>query len=129
MYEYPCAYEPGNELEPYYPIFTEPAQKNYKLCQQLIRFPQIVALGRLAEYRYFDMDDAVNNALKIFNSTFYLPLISVIMPVYNGDEYVEDAVESILQQTVRDFELIIVNDVTLIILKLSLRDWLKRIRE
>jgi UDP-galactopyranose mutase len=69
VYEYPCAYESEKGLEPYYPIFTEQAQQNYKLChQRLTRFSQIVALGRLAEYRYFDMDDAVDNALHLFNT-------------------------------------------------------------
>jgi len=32
------------------------------------------------------------------------------MPVYNDGEYVGAAVESILRQSVRDFELVIVND-------------------
>lgn len=69
VYEYPCAYEPETDLEPYYPIFTELAQQNYKHCHQLLGcFPQIVALGRLAEYRYFDMDDAVDNALHIYSA-------------------------------------------------------------
>jgi glycosyltransferase involved in cell wall biosynthesis len=38
------------------------------------------------------------------------PLVSVLMPVYNCAEYVKDAVESILVQTFRDFELIIIDD-------------------
>lgn len=38
------------------------------------------------------------------------PLVSVLMSVYNGDEYVGEAVESILTQTLRDFEFIIIND-------------------
>jgi glycosyltransferase involved in cell wall biosynthesis len=38
------------------------------------------------------------------------PLISVLMSVYNGQAYVAEAVESILHQTFRDFELIIVDD-------------------
>ena len=38
------------------------------------------------------------------------PAISVIMPVYNGDGYLEAAVDSILAQTFSDFELIIVDD-------------------
>lgn len=68
VYEYPCTYESEKGLEPYYPIFTEQAQHHYKLChQQLTCFPQIEALGRLAEYRYFDMDDAVDNALSCFS--------------------------------------------------------------
>ena len=36
--------------------------------------------------------------------------ISVIMPVYNAEKYLATAIESVLQQTFRDFELIIIND-------------------
>ena len=38
------------------------------------------------------------------------PLISVLMSVYNGERYLAAAVDSILAQTERDFELIIVDD-------------------
>ncbi len=38
------------------------------------------------------------------------PLISVVLPVYNGAADVEKAVDSILAQTFTDFELIIIND-------------------
>lgn len=38
------------------------------------------------------------------------PAISAILPVYNGQAYVREAVESILAQTFTDFELIIIND-------------------
>ncbi|MDD2399284.1 MAG: glycosyltransferase [Sulfurovum sp.] len=38
------------------------------------------------------------------------PLISVIMPVYNGEKYLRDAIDSILNQTFTDFEFIILND-------------------
>lgn len=37
-------------------------------------------------------------------------LISVILPVYNAAEYVEEAIKSILDQTYPNFELIILND-------------------
>jgi glycosyltransferase involved in cell wall biosynthesis len=36
--------------------------------------------------------------------------ISVILPVYNSEEYIRQSVESVLNQTFHDFELIIVND-------------------
>jgi glycosyltransferase involved in cell wall biosynthesis len=36
--------------------------------------------------------------------------VSVIMGVYNGERYLHEAIESILQQTFTDFEFIIIND-------------------
>lgn len=38
------------------------------------------------------------------------PTISVLMPVFNQQRYVEDAIKCILRQTVSDFEFIIVDD-------------------
>lgn len=37
-------------------------------------------------------------------------VISVIMPVYNAQNYIKEAIESVLWQTFKSFELIIVND-------------------
>lgn len=39
-----------------------------------------------------------------------MPVVSVIMPVYNAAKYLQKAIDSILHQTLSDFELIIVND-------------------
>ena len=38
------------------------------------------------------------------------PRVSVVMSVYNGEPYLREAVESILNQTYQDFELIIIDD-------------------
>jgi len=38
------------------------------------------------------------------------PKISVLMSVYNGEPYLQEAVDSILKQTYQDFEFIIVDD-------------------
>ena len=37
-------------------------------------------------------------------------IVSVCIPTYNGEQFVAQAVESILQQSFSDFELIIVDD-------------------
>lgn len=38
------------------------------------------------------------------------PIISVIMPAYNSQNYIAEAIESVLNQTFTDFEFIIIND-------------------
>ena len=38
------------------------------------------------------------------------PKVSVIMPVYNGEKYIGKAINSILNQTFKDFELILIDD-------------------
>ena len=38
------------------------------------------------------------------------PRVTVLMSVYNGEKYLEDAINSILQQTFADFEFLIIND-------------------
>jgi len=38
------------------------------------------------------------------------PLVSVVMAVYNGEPYLQYALDSILGQTFRDFELIVIDD-------------------
>jgi len=39
-----------------------------------------------------------------------MPLVSVIMPAYNAEKTIDVAIESVLKQTVSDFELIIIDD-------------------
>lgn len=39
-----------------------------------------------------------------------MPKISVVMPVYNGEKYLRESIDSILDQTLDDFEFIIIDD-------------------
>jgi glycosyltransferase involved in cell wall biosynthesis len=38
------------------------------------------------------------------------PIVSVVMPVWNGERFLEAAIESVLSQTFRDLELVVVDD-------------------
>src|SRR5476651_2363164 len=38
------------------------------------------------------------------------PTITVLMPAYNAERFIGEAIASVLQQTYTDFELVIVND-------------------
>ncbi len=64
--EYPQMHIQGKNT-PYYPIFTEKNKiqyNQYKIYAKTI--PNLILVGRLAEYQYFDMDDAIENALEKF---------------------------------------------------------------
>ena len=37
-------------------------------------------------------------------------LVSIITPVYNGEKYIKDCIESVLNQTYKNLEMIIIND-------------------
>ena len=41
-----------------------------------------------------------------------MPEISVIVPVYDVEKYLPECIESVLQQSFKDFELILVDDVS-----------------
>lgn len=47
---------------------------------------------------------------KNMSKTNYTPIISVVMPAYNAGKYIGQAIESVMAQTMRDWELIIVDD-------------------
>jgi len=64
--EYPKAYQPNVDI-PYYPIFTKENQELYnKYKEEVDKFENLVLVGRLAEYRYYDIDDVVKRALEVF---------------------------------------------------------------
>jgi UDP-galactopyranose mutase len=65
--EYPQAHRPG-ETEAYYPI---PRPENKELCDKYLNEVRklngsVVFAGRLADYKYYNMDQVVARALKLF---------------------------------------------------------------
>ena len=66
--EYPKIYNPETDI-PYYPVFTPDNIKLYlKYKEEADKFENLVLIGRLAEYRYYDMDDVVKMALEVFET-------------------------------------------------------------
>lgn len=39
-----------------------------------------------------------------------MPLVSVVIPVFNGEKTIRETIESVLNQTLTDFELLVIND-------------------
>lgn len=67
MREYPQAWDGSDQsLMPYYPIFNATNQALFEQYHQAANaLPGFHLLGRLAEYKYYDMDDAVEAALRL----------------------------------------------------------------
>ena len=52
----------------------------------------------------------MKNKMKIKNLKLKIPTLSVVMPAYNSEEFIEEAISSVVNQTFQDFELIIIDD-------------------
>lgn len=50
------------------------------------------------------------NLNKIKKKGNFNPLVSIVIPVYNGENFLEEAIESALAQTYKNIEIIVVND-------------------
>jgi len=68
LIEYPMAHVAGQTI-PYYPIPTDENQELYKRYEKEADKldGKVLFIGRLAGYRYYNMDQAVARALSQFN--------------------------------------------------------------
>ena len=67
-YEYPCEYQVGKN-ERYYPIPNAETTALYAKYQaEAQKLKNVYFLGRLGDYKYYNMDQAVNRALNVFES-------------------------------------------------------------
>lgn len=65
-YEYPCSYEEGKN-ERYYPIVNEETYNLYeKYLNRAKKIKNIYFLGRLGDYKYYNMDQCIKRALDLF---------------------------------------------------------------
>ena len=56
---------------PYYPVFKKENKQAYAVYRQLAqRFATLTVLGRLADYQYYNMDDAIERALSLFEERY-----------------------------------------------------------
>lgn len=57
-----------------------------------------------------DIKDQSANDVGILINSQADPLLTVVMPVFNAEKYLREAIDSVLNQTYKNFELIIIND-------------------
>ena len=64
--EFPLDYEYGAGIGPCYPMTDENSVRMYRQYRELAKsIPGLIPVGRLAEYRYYDMDDVVARVLSL----------------------------------------------------------------
>ena len=61
--EYPTDWEEG--MEPYYPVNDEKNQELYQKYRTLADEENLLIGGRLAEYKYYDMDKVIESAFQL----------------------------------------------------------------
>ena len=68
--EYPEAFELGKN-ERYYPISNDNNNNLYnKYLEEAKKIDNLYLLGRLGDYKYYNMDNAVENAFNLFKKVF-----------------------------------------------------------
>lgn len=73
-------------------------------------FTKIMKKNRYKTSLYKKIKNKIRSIVNKKTNNNCHPKISVIMPVYNAQEYIREAIDSILNQTFSDFEFIIIND-------------------
>jgi UDP-galactopyranose mutase len=59
-------YKDGEKMEPYYPVLTEESQKQYSSYKALAdKVANLIYCGRLGDFKYYNMDQALARALEI----------------------------------------------------------------
>merc|ERR1712216_735320 len=82
--------------DPYYPVPNPTNQAAYKKYQELAEKESnekgIYFVGRLANYKYFNMDQAIENALKLFEEVEKMPNAGLTAKVQKTSEFLSDSI-------------------------------------
>ena len=98
---------PSEEGEPYYPVPSDKNKALYRRLQARAQNASVVFVGRLANYKYFNMDEAIANALAVYDTTLAPPaaFIHIVMNVFkeNIDAWVKELSHLLRERRVRWF--------------------------
>ncbi|MAR01133.1 MAG: hypothetical protein CMI00_11450 [Oceanospirillaceae bacterium] len=76
----------------------------------------VVTRGRVARERVLDKYTSEKQCLNIFNSILehsgYTPSVSVIVPFYNHEKFVGERLDTVLGQSIKDIEVILMDDLS-----------------
>lgn len=91
-------------------ISSELRDENYCVKEQLDRFKFRYYLEKEnANKTIYELEMKLKELKTKVNEEFN-PLVSIIIPVYNGSNYLEEAINCALNQTYKNIEIIVIND-------------------
>lgn len=86
------------------------AEGNHRLLPALARLGQLETTIKF-RHQLVDLHQQVETfKSKAQTTAVHQPMVTVLMPVYNAEKYLAEAIESVLGQTYGDFEFLIIND-------------------
>lgn len=97
--EYPIPYEKESGAEPYYPILTDQSQELYgKYKTRAVEIDNLYCCGRLGEFKYYNMDQAIKSALRtskqIIEDYTDNDSLLIVMPAYNEEANIENIINA-----------------------------------
>lgn len=97
----------GQYFIPLRGIFDYQQVEPSKFLDQIYKTDEIQTTGKRLSDKcpHFSVREIGNK-----NEGYEVPLFSIFVPAYNVENYIEECIESALNQTYRDFEVVIVND-------------------
>lgn len=90
------------------------ADNHLAMSRLLSVYDSIWKLDYLTSAQRQDLEDAItemqNNFSNVLNDKYGQPFVSVILSVYNAEKYLKLAIDSLLKQTLKNIEIIVIDD-------------------
>ncbi len=99
-------------LEKQYELWLTESEKTFNLPEPFLKFDrgnsEISSVEKMIDE--IRRDTVRKRYGKILSSRPSMPVVSVIMPTYNRKDFISESVQSVLNQTFKDFSILVIND-------------------
>ena len=89
---------------------AENLKQKQEQIQSTVRHPELVLGSHVITVKNAEGDPDTTAEVLIQNQIDYTPKVSVIIPVYNVEQYLRECLDSVVNQTLKEIEIICVDD-------------------